>query len=145
MTPCFQTWAASILSQNKNKSNIWCNYQIFHQHGKAPNRLFKQFLNTEAHSLSLTQFSPSYLSVGCSRRRASQVALGVKNPLTYAGDMRRGFRLWVRKIPWRITATHSSVLAWRIPWTEELARLHTIESQRVRHNWSDLAWMQQLK
>ena len=31
------------------------------------------------------------------------------------------------------TATHSSVLAWRIPWTEEPDRLQSIGSQRVRH------------
>ena len=31
-------------------------------------------------------------------------------------------------------ATHSSVLAWRIPWTEELGRLPSMESQRVRHS-----------
>ena len=31
-------------------------------------------------------------------------------------------------------ATHSSVLAWRIPWTEELGGLQTIGSQRVRHD-----------
>ena len=31
-------------------------------------------------------------------------------------------------------ATHSSILAWRIPWTEELGRLQSIGSQRVRHN-----------
>ena len=31
-------------------------------------------------------------------------------------------------------ATHSSVLAWRIPWTEEAGRLQSMESQRVRHN-----------
>ena len=29
------------------------------------------------------------------------------------------FNPWARKIPWRILATHSSILAWRIPWTEE--------------------------
>ena len=28
-------------------------------------------------------------------------------------------------------ATHSSILAWRIPWTEETGRLQSIESQRV--------------
>ena len=28
-------------------------------------------------------------------------------------------------------ATHSSVLAWRIPWTEEPGRLQSVESQRV--------------
>ena len=30
--------------------------------------------------------------------------------------------------------THSSILAWRILWTEELGRLQSIGSQRVRHN-----------
>ena len=32
-------------------------------------------------------------------------------------------------------ATHSSILAWRIPWTEEPGGLEYMESQRVRHNW----------
>ena len=35
-------------------------------------------------------------------------------------------------------ATYSSILAWRIPWTEEPGGLPSIGSQRVRHNWSDL-------
>ena len=30
--------------------------------------------------------------------------------------------------------THSSILAWRIPWTEEPGGLQSMESQRVRHN-----------
>ena len=29
-------------------------------------------------------------------------------------------------------ATHSSIFAWRIPWTEEPARLQSIRSQRVK-------------
>ena len=33
-------------------------------------------------------------------------------------------------------ATHSSILAWRIPWTEELGRLQSMGSQRVGHNWA---------
>ena len=33
-------------------------------------------------------------------------------------------------------ATHSSVLAWRIPWTEEAGRLQSTGSQRVRHDWA---------
>ena len=36
-------------------------------------------------------------------------------------------------------AAHSSILAWRIPWTEEPGGLHSMGSQRVRHNWNDLA------
>ena len=31
-------------------------------------------------------------------------------------------------------ATHSSILAWRIPWAEEPGRLKSMGSQRVRHN-----------
>ena len=31
-------------------------------------------------------------------------------------------------------AAHSSILAWRIPWTEELGGLQSMGSQRVRHN-----------
>ena len=30
-------------------------------------------------------------------------------------------------------ATHSSILAWKIPWTEKPGRLQSIGSQRVRH------------
>ena len=36
-------------------------------------------------------------------------------------------------------ATHSSVLAWRIPWTREPVGLLSMGSHRVGHNWSDLA------
>ena len=36
-------------------------------------------------------------------------------------------------------ATHSSTLAWKIPWTEEPGRLQSMGSLRVRHDWSDLA------
>ena len=31
-------------------------------------------------------------------------------------------------------ATHSRILAWRIPWTKKPGRLRSIGSQRVRHN-----------
>ena len=37
--------------------------------------------------------------------------------------------------------THSSLLAWRIPWTEEPGRLQSTGSQKVEHNWSDRANM----
>ena len=31
-------------------------------------------------------------------------------------------------------ATHSNILAWKIPWTEEPGRLQSMGSQRVRHD-----------
>ena len=36
-------------------------------------------------------------------------------------------------------ATHSSILAWRIPWTEESGGLQSMGLQRVGHNWTNLA------
>ena len=36
-------------------------------------------------------------------------------------------------------ATSSSILAWRVPWTEEPRGLHSMGLQRVGHNWSDFA------
>ena len=32
-------------------------------------------------------------------------------------------------------ATHPSILAWSIPWTEELGGLQSMGSQRIRHDW----------
>ena len=31
-------------------------------------------------------------------------------------------------------ATHSSIIAWKIPWTEEPGRLQSKGSQRIRHD-----------
>ena len=33
-------------------------------------------------------------------------------------------------------ATHSGILVWRIPWTEEPGRLQSMGSQRIGHNWA---------
>ena len=39
------------------------------------------------------------------------------------------------------TGTHSSIVAWRIPWTEEPGRVQSVGSHRVRHDCSNLAHM----
>ena len=46
---------------------------------------------------------------------------------------------WVRSLGWedpleKEMAIHSSILPWRIPWTEEPGRLQSMWSQRVGHN-----------
>ena len=47
---------------------------------------------------------------------------------------------WVRSLGWEDpleegVATHSSILAWRIPWTEGPHELQSMGSQRVGHDW----------
>ena len=42
---------------------------------------------------------------------------------------------------WVRSQTHSSILAWKIPWTEEPGRPQLMELQRVRHDWAtELNW-----
>ena len=57
----------------------------------------------------------------------------VKNLLASAADIRDVGSLE------EDMATHSSILAWKIPWTEEPTGLRSMGSQRIGHNWSDLA------
>ena len=50
---------------------------------------------------------------------------------------------WVRSLGWEESlekemATHSDILAWRIPWTEELSGQQFMGSQIVRHKYSSL-------
>ena len=72
--------------------------------------------------------------------RASQVVLVVNKPPASAGRWRDVGSLLGQEDPLEEgMATHSSILAWRIPQTEELGKLQSMGSQRVRHNWSSLA------
>ena len=41
---------------------------------------------------------------------------------------------WVGKMPWRRMAAHSSILSWRMPWTEEPFRLQSMGLQRIEHD-----------
>ena len=48
---------------------------------------------------------------------------------------------WVRSLGWedlleKEINTHSSTLAWKIPWTEEPGRLQSMGLQRFRHDWA---------
>ena len=63
------------------------------------------------------------------------MALAAKNLPAYAGDLRGMGVIPGQEDPLRKeVATHSSILAWKIPWTGELGRLQSMGSQRVRHN-----------
>ena len=57
----------------------------------------------------------------------------VKNPPANTGDTRdEGLIPTPGRPPAEEVVTHSSVLAWEVSWTEELGRLQSMGSQRVR-------------
>ena len=60
----------------------------------------------------------------------------VKNPSIKVGDIRDVGSIpgWGRFPLEEEMADHSSIPAWRIPWTKEPGGLQSIEVQRVRHN-----------
>ena len=59
----------------------------------------------------------------------------VKNLPANAGDIRdEGSISGLGRSLEKGMAIHSSIIAWRIPWTEELGELQSTGSQRVRHN-----------
>ena len=60
------------------------------------------------------------------------MALSVKNTPASAGDLEKLVQfLGGEDALEEETATHSSILAWRSPWTEEPGGLQSIQSQRV--------------
>ena len=63
------------------------------------------------------------------------MAQGAKNPLAVQETQERwtGFQGCEDTLEYE-TATHSSILAWEIPWTEEPGELQSMELQRVGRN-----------
>ena len=62
----------------------------------------------------------------------------IKNPPATAGDMVQSLG---QEDPLEEgMVTHFSILAWRIPWTEDPGQLQSIGLQGVGHDWSDLAY-----
>ena len=87
----------------------------------------KAYISTVGSKEILLQFMNSVLPVLSSKMVKSLPAVRETwdPPLSQGESVDRGM------------ATHCSVLACKIPWTEELGGLHSMGLQRVRHNWSD--------
>ena len=62
----------------------------------------------------------------------SQVKLGIKNPPANAGDIRdMGSNPGCKDPLEKGRAPHCSILAWRIPWTEEPGGFHGVAKSRI--------------
>ena len=76
------------------------------------------------------------------RAGASRVTLVVNKLPPSAGNKRPGFDPWVGKIRWRRAWQPTPVfLRGESPWTVALQSPLSMGSHRVRHHWSNLAWM----
>ena len=82
------------------------------------------------------------ISVCCTKFWASLVVQMVKNPPAMQ-------EIWIQSLGWEYPleegmATHSSSLAWRIPWTEEPGGLQSMELHRIGHVWAHNRILQSL-
>ena len=103
----FSFWASALAKQTL--ASILLTYGVFSLHG------WKE----KSHHLNISCFP---------------VGSGGKESACNAGD-------WVRSLGWEDPleegmATHSSILAWRIPWTEEPGGLQSVQLWRVGHDWA---------
>ena len=68
----------------------------------------------------------------CSARRLTEGGTGGRRDFSLTDT-------FMRPLPVEEMAAHSSIPAWRVPWIEEPGGLQSMGSQRVGHDWSDVA------
>ena len=77
-----------------------------------------------------------FRSIALDENWASQVALEANNLLANAGDIEMLVQSLDQEDPLEQgVATLSSVLDWKIPWTEEPGGLQSVGLKRIRHDW----------
>ena len=73
------------------------------------------------------------ITLGCGRR--VWATLGLPSLTVCVLSLSTLWETWVWEDPLeKEMAIHSSTVAWKIPWTEELGRLQSMGSQRVGHD-----------
>jgi len=131
-------WQQSFLHGDKSwihTKNIFM-WNKPHMHTPPPSDKVKRQTDNKSGKMFATQAKDKYLTDQIRKELiTSQVTLLVKNLPAIAGG--------IRSLGWEDPleegmATHSSVLAWRIPWREEPGGLQSIGLQRVGHDWSNL-------
>ena len=134
------TWKQLCLSQGILKDSLWSH--LLHKCGKSSsnwNNMLKCLLPglclTKTHRqarITYTQYLAGTIGAEARMCQLNTSAWWLRWQRTYLQCRRPRFNPWVGKIPWRRKwSTHSRILAWRIPWTEEPGRLQSLGWQRV--------------
>ena len=89
--------------------------------------LFHMFI--EESRLTSTVWNEVCLRAQEEKEKSSRTA----NQLYHINLNRKAFKCLMQFF---VVLSHSSTLAWRIPWTEEPGRLQSVGSGRVRHDWA---------
>ena len=114
-------------------SLIWGHFLGPHYHPARGSR--DRIWAMSTHLTPVGCFSPIF-KIALLRYKGFPGGSAVKNPPAIQ-EMQTRIRSLGREDPLeKEMATHSSILAWKIPWTEEPGRLQPMGSQRVGHDWA---------
>ena len=121
----------------------WCDYYILSTktNWRPPKVSFRQILPNNWCNQNVSKFRNNY------QKRIHYIHMYLCMYMGFPGgsvvkNLSAVQEVWVRFLGWEDPleegmATHSSTLAWRIPWTEELGGPQSIGSDRVGHDWSE--------
>ena len=115
---------------------------------RRPEEGWNHFQEMEGRSCWLNKY---WLSISC--MWSTFLSTGDRSVRGFPGDsvvknlpaMQKTQETWVRSLGWEGpleegVATHSSILAWKIPWTEDPGGLQSMQFQRVVHDWNCWAY-----
>ena len=119
---------------------IFCYGQISRQKGDgmlniAPEGIFRGWrLKAKDASLWMTFNNHTEWTSRSGRGPVGKVRLGLPLSIAPFGSQISSPVKWGDEISFYLSSTHSSILAWRIPWTEKPGGLQSTGLQRVRHD-----------
>ena len=136
----FPTVAAQSGSSNWiNKYSIWSFPTEFTvPYLRVENSLYNLLFCDPTECMKTNLFL-KFILLKCSRFGGFHSGSVVKNVCRAWATGDEGTIPWLGRSLEEGMATHSSILAWRIPWTEEPGRLPSIGLQRIEHDWSDFS------
>ena len=129
---CMNAWLLCIIGPSK----LWPTIYITAQRGWANLFLVRATVIGKSGEGNGTPLQYSCLENPMDRGAWWAAVHGVTNSRRWLSDFTFTFHFHALG---KEMATHSSVLAWRIPGTGEPGGLPSMGSRRVRHDWSDLA------
>ena len=124
--------SVSILLVSSREGQFWPPYIKICLHPPEPTTLPRKSVLHPSYSI----FLPSTCSAFFFFNLLFPGVTSGKEPTANTGDEMRVWSLGQEDPLEEGMATHSSILVWRIPWTEEPGGLQSRGSQRVRHDWA---------
>ena len=136
-SPCLSAFRERDQGSESDKEGDWFRTQRYSKTEASGWEGGTRDASRDTPNVSSDAAGPTRGTKRCERRSRSRAGCGGRSQGGSPWGRRAGvlgLRLMICKDLEKEMATHSSILAWRIPWTEEPGRLQSMGSQRVGHD-----------